>query len=233
MNYPDSQFYESAAIAKIIDKEGPFVRLISMWSGRCHVESRVKIKNKVLLDTRQDIHDVMRKICIENWVPPTVINKKRYDFLRDFKDELSPALNAFIGYACSQHSRFWWTFDDRAFAHRNTAEEAYRSLLRTRRFFDKSSDTYRFELGGFECIREADLQPVPTAMYIHVPEDPPYTWEELKDHMAWFLNYHDEYVIFLSVAEDPPLRFVKWWTLNTVYKSSNIYMLKGDITNKL
>lgn len=229
--FPNSQFHESKTIAGIIDGEGPFDTLLSLWCNSCHVESHSTIPKKVLTDDRYGRVDLLYRVHFQRWRPPVSLSQDEWNLLRTYKDDLKPALSEFCGYAYTQNGRFWHTYLN---ADISLGTRAWRSLLRTGNRLDKNSESWTLlHRNGFHFPYPALQHVRPDeriAAYIRPPEDMThdnliYMWREIQ---GW-LQEGSHRTVFMSLPEDVQLRYVKKWELPTVYTSDNIYMMEGDI----
>ena len=214
------------------------IRRTSLWCGRCHVESQSRIPIKILTDDRPGIVDLMHRIVFHKWTPPTTLTQADWNLLKRFKDELSPSMEIFCGYAYAQRGEKWYAYDDRRASSRNLGDEAWRGILRTGHTLDRNSDQWSI------MHRESMFIPFPVwdeehenskiALYINIP---PHVTVTTQYHM-WlaleeWLQGPGGRTAFISLPQDPKVRFLKRWVLPTVYATDNIYKLEGDLRLKL
>lgn len=72
---------------------------VSLFCGSCSIEAKVKTKTKIL----NDIHPyliAMWKGLQNGWMPPSIITKDEYNYVKEHKDE-NTALTGFVGFGCS------------------------------------------------------------------------------------------------------------------------------------
>ena len=194
MQYLGGKFLISKDIANIISVNRNGRDVLEPFCGSCWITSALgKIDKEAKIFASDFLPDLimMWQEVQHGWLPPTVITKDEYLFLK--RSEPS-ALRAFAGFACAFAAVFYGTYARNAIEH-NYALSGYRSLVKKREF-----------LKNVEFSRKSFDEWKPEGMIIYC--DPPYEGTSGYKETPKFNHVH-----FWSVMRE-------WSKTNTVLVSS-------------
>ena len=93
-------------INKRLEKDQPFVDL---FCGSCNVISKVDDKRIRIANDRHKYLVAMWRAVTTGWVPPTVVTREDYDYVKKNKDE-NEALTGFVGFGMSFGGKWFGGF---------------------------------------------------------------------------------------------------------------------------
>ncbi|WP_331274927.1 DNA adenine methylase, partial [Clostridium botulinum] len=134
------------------------VTFISPFVGGGYVECRINSNNKLLCDKHTYLIE-MYKALRQGWIPPTIISKEEYEYIKNHKNE-KPYLTGFVGFGCS-YSGKWFVGYAKNKSQRNYCLNAHNSIMK------KINSLYNAE---FKCCDYKELKPKGSIIYC----DPPY-----------------------------------------------------------
>lgn len=177
--------------------------LVSLFCGACSIESKVNIENKIC----NDIHPYLIAMWqgLQNgWIPPDIITKEQYDYVRNHKDE-NPALTGFVGFGCSFGGK-WFGGLARNKKGDNYCSWANKSLLKD---FEGLRDA------EFTCLDYKDVKIPDNAIVLC---DPPYvnttgysTKEFNHDEFWEYMRYISKSHTVLICEQTAPDDFEAIW----------------------
>lgn len=131
MQYQGGKSRISNEISAIIEKEKKESNtFVSLFCGSCSIESKVNIENKICNDTHPYLIAMWRGLQ-NSWMPPDIITKEQYNYIRNHKDE-NPALTGFVGFGCSFGGKWFGGFaqNKKGDNYCSRAKKAYSKILR-------------------------------------------------------------------------------------------------------
>lgn len=129
MNYQGGKFRIAKQIVGAIEREreSNYKNFVSLFCGACSIETLIDIPNKICNDKHPYLI-AMWKALQEGWIPPEVITKEDYEYIRNHKDE-NPALTGFVGFGCSFGGKWFGGYAKNKRGD-NYARAAQRGLLK-------------------------------------------------------------------------------------------------------
>ena len=108
-------------------KENNFKNFVDMFCGSCNISSKINIEGTRYANDKHSYLIAMWESLQKGWIPPTVLTKEEYNFIKDNKD-LNKALTGFVGFGCSFSGKWFGGFAKSG--GRNYCLNAHNSIIK-------------------------------------------------------------------------------------------------------
>lgn len=162
----------------------PFV---SLFCGSCSIESKVNTEIKILNDKHPYLIAMWKELQ-KGWIPPDIITKEDYYYIKENKDE-KPYLTGFVGFGCSFGGKWFGGLASNKKGD-NYCARAERSLMK---------DISGLINAEFSCLDYKDVI-IPKGSVVYA--DPPYAKTTGYDKIVGEFNHEEFWEYMRKISKD-------------------------------